>query len=164
MVIRDLRDVFDDSWQPAAVFIVVPEVVPVSATPGAVVSLPDKPMSVTPVVIAPVSHLPDPDIRVCLHVVPRVVTGVLVKCDRILLPNISSFDEVDVDVLPVVIMAVVHAKGITSLLLAIPKVPGKFQEVAAFYNFEIDWSLRIERRTAPVIVIGGQVWVAVITC
>ena len=155
---------FNDSWEPAAVFVVIPEIVPVSATPGAVISLPDKPMAVTPVVVAPMSHLPNPDIRVGLDIVPRVVTRVLVKCDRILLPSVPSLDEVDVDVLPVVIMAVVHAKGITSLLLAIPKVPGKFQEVTAFYNLEINWSLRIKGRTSAIIVIGGLVWVAVITC
>ena len=152
----------DHSRKPAAGFVVVPEVVPVSATPSAVVTLPHEPMPVTPVVVASVRHLPDPDIGVYLDIVPRVVTGVLVERDRILNPGVSGFDEVNINVLPVIIMTMIHAEGITPLLLAIPKMPGKFQVVTAFYNFVIYWRLLIEWSTLAIIVIGGKVWVAVI--
>ena len=63
LVIGDLRDVLDVGWEPPAVVVVVPEVVPVSTPPSTVVALPDEPDPVTPVVVTTVSNLPNIHVR-----------------------------------------------------------------------------------------------------
>ena len=63
LVIGDLRDVLDVGWEPPAVLVVVPEVVPVSTPPRTVVALPDEPDPVTPVVVTTVSNLANIHVR-----------------------------------------------------------------------------------------------------
>ena len=63
LVISDLRDVLDVGWEPSAVLVVIPEVVPVATPPRTVVSLPDEPDPVTPVVVTTVSNLPNIHVR-----------------------------------------------------------------------------------------------------
>ena len=98
------------------------------------------------------------------NVIPGVVAAVLVECHRVLLPLVPHVDEVDVDVLPVVIMTMVHAKWVTSLLVTIPDVPGKLQELATANYFVIYWSFRVERFALAIVLICGFIWITVVIC
>ena len=78
----------------------------------------------------------------------------LTICDRVLLPWLSSLDKVDGDMLPVVIMAIIHSKWITSSLEPVPEMPGEFEEVSAADDLVVDWGIRIELFTYSIVVIG----------
>ena len=53
----------------------------------------------------------------------------LIESDGVLLPGLVNKDEVDGDVLPVIVMSVVHSKGVTAFLEAVPEMPGQLQEI-----------------------------------
>ena len=82
--------------------------------------------------------------------------------DRVLYPSVSVPDEVDGDVFPVVIMAFINTKRITSLLKTIPQVPGQLEEVSTTNNFVINGSIRIEWFADSIVMIGGLIGVTII--
>ena len=57
------------------------------------------------------------------------MTAVLVEGDGVLQPGPGLQHEVDRDLLPVVIVAVVHAERVAALLVAVPHVPGQLQQI-----------------------------------
>ena len=135
-----------------------PEVIPVSTTSGTIVSLPHPAMSITPNIITTMSYLPHPHVRTALVVEPGVVTSVLVIGHRVLTPTSSLAvpDEVDGDVLPVIIMTMIHSEWITTLLMTIPHLPGQLQIVSTNNSLVVDWSINIETLTHSIVFIGGK--------
>ena len=135
-----------------------PEVIPVSTTSGTIVSLPHPAMSITPNIVTTVSDLPHPHVRTALVVEPGVVTSVLVIGHRVLTPTSSLAvpDEVDGDVLPVIIMTMIHSEWITTLLMTIPHLPGQLQIVSTNNSLVVDWSISIESLTHSIVFIGGK--------
>ena len=55
--------------------------------------------------------------------------AVLVEGDGVLQPGPGLLHEVDGDLLPVVIVAVVHAERVAALLVAVPHVPGQLHHI-----------------------------------
>lgn len=162
LVVCDLGDMLDISGQPPTVLVIIPEVVPVSTAPGTVVSLPDKPHSVTPVVVTPMGNLTNVHVRTLLRIVSGVEARMLIKSNRVLLPGLVSQDEVDGDVLPVIIVSMIHSEGITASLEAVPEVPGQFEEISTADYLVVDRSRGVEPGTAPVVTVGGLVRIAVV--
>ena len=77
--------------------------------------------------------------------------------NRVLLPGVSVPDEVDDDMLPVVIMTVIHTKRITTSLESVPKVPGELKEVSAADDLVVDGGVRVEVFANTIVVVGGFV-------
>ena len=100
--------------------------------------------------------------RDLLRVPPGVEARVLVECDGVLGPGRVVPDEVDGDVFPVVVMAVVHSQGVTASLAAVPEVPGQLEEVPTANHLVVDWSLWTEPCTPTVVGVGGLVRVTVL--
>ena len=100
--------------------------------------------------------------RDLLRVPPGVEARVLVECDGVLGPGLVVSDEVDGDVFPVVVMAVVHAEGITAPLVTVPEVPGQLEEVPTADHSVVDRSLGVEVGTEPIVGVSGLCWVAVL--
>ena len=107
------------------------------------------------------------------------MSAVLVEGDGVLQPGPGLQHEVDGDLLPVVIVAVVHAERVAALLVAVPHVPGQLQHIFlgfsanifGFLNLEkvpalrdvvIDGRLGVELLALAVVGVGGLVREAVV--
>ena len=66
----------------------------------------------------------------------------LVKGYGVLLPSLVVSDEVDGDVLPVVVVAMVHSEWVTASLVSVPEVPGHLQEVSTSHHLsDYTWDI-----------------------
>ena len=108
-------------------------------------------MTIAVVVIVTMGDLPYINIRilarkvrerqvsvcVCLlDIPPGVVAAVLTEGDGVLLPSLVVSDEVDGDVLPVVVVSMVHSEGVTASLVSVPEVPGYLQKVSTSHHLK----------------------------
>ena len=56
----------------------------------------------------------------------------------------------------------VHSKGITASLKAVPEVPGQLEEISTGDNLVIDRSRGIETGTLAVVTVGSLVRIAIV--
>ena len=134
-------------------------------------------MTIAVVVIVTMGDLPYINIRilardvrerqvsvcVCLlDIPPGVVAAMLTEGDGVLLPSLVVSHEVDGDVLPVVIMAVVHSERVTASLVSVPEVPCQLEEVSTADDLVIYRSIRVELSTLAVVVVGSLVRVTIV--
>jgi len=142
-------------------FIIIPEVIPISTSPCTVVIIPDKAMSVAPIVVAAVGNLSDENIRAGLNILSCVPTAVLEPGDAVLyIFPIAIPHKVDCDVFPVITMALVDSKGVAALLLAIPEVPSQLHEsviIATECDVVVDGGGGVERFALIVVRVRCHV-------
>ena len=127
-------------------------------------------MTIAVVVIVTMGDLPYINIRilarnvrerqvsvcVCLlDIPPGVVAAMLTEGDGVLLPSLVVSDEVDGDVLPVVIMAVVHSERVTASLESVPEVPGQLEEVSTADYLVVYRRLGVKAAAQAVVGVGG---------
>ena len=91
-----------------------------------------------------------------------VEAPVLAEGDRVLDPGGAAPDEVDGDVLPVVIVTRVQAKGVTSALQPVPEMPGQLQEVATSDNFVVNGRVLAKWRAQAIIGVTGLIRVTIV--
>ena len=75
--------------------------------------------------------------------------------DGVLLPSLVVSDEVDGDVLPVVVVAVVHSEWVTASLVSVPEVSGQLEEVSTADYLVVDRRLGVKAATQAVVGVGG---------
>ena len=127
-------------------------------------------MTIAVVVIVTMGDLPYINIRilarkvrerhvsvcVCLlDIPPGVVAAVLTEGDGVLLPSLVVSHEVDGDVLPVVIMAVVNSERVTASLVTVPEVPCQLEEVSTADYLVVYRRLGVKAATQAVVGVGG---------
>ena len=127
-------------------------------------------MTIAVVVIVTMGDLPYINIRilarnvrerqvsvcVCLlDIPPGVVAAMLTEGDGVLLPSLVVSHEVDGDVLPVVIMAVVHSERVTASLVSVPEVPCQLEEVSTADYLVVYRRLGVKAATQAVVGVGG---------